>query len=76
MGRVDRIGSLSRRKNRPVEVSYARVPGIYEEYTANKVRERVEMMRVLLGAGEWLSDSPESQEDFSDLKPYRLDFKP
>jgi SNF2 family DNA or RNA helicase len=49
VSRVDRIGSLSRRKNRPLEVSYAWVPGTYEEYMANNVNERVEMMRVLLG---------------------------
>jgi hypothetical protein len=42
---------------------------------ADKVKERVEMMRVLLGAGQWLGDSPESQEDISDLKPYQLDFR-
>jgi hypothetical protein len=59
-----------------VEVSYAWVPGTYEEYMAKKVSERVEMMRVLLGAGEWLSDSPEAQHSFADLEPYGLNFEP
>ena len=48
VGRVDRIGSLSRRDSKPVEVVWAWVPGTYEEYMARKVRERMEMMKVLL----------------------------
>lgn len=76
IGRVDRIGSLSRRASRPLEVLWAWVPGTYEEYMARKVRERMEMMKVLLGAGEWLSASPEEQETISDLERYCLDFAP
>jgi hypothetical protein len=76
IGRIDRIGSLSRRAKKPVEVVWAWVPGTYEEYMARKVRERMDMMRVLLGAGEWLAASPEEQEAVVDLDRYRLDFAP
>jgi hypothetical protein len=40
-----------------------------------KVRERMEMMKVL-GAGEWLGESPEEQETIVDLERYCLDFRP
>lgn len=76
IGRVDRIGSLSRRISQPIEVVWAWVPGTYEEFMARKVGERMEMMRVLLGAGEWLAASPEEQASFADLDRYRLDFSP
>lgn len=76
IGRVDRIGSLSRRISRPLEVLWAWVPGTFEEHMAKKVRERMEMMKVLLGAGEWLAASPEEQETIADLERYRLNFAP
>lgn len=76
IGRVDRIGSLSRRISRSLEVLWAWVPGTYEEHMARKVRERMEMMKVLLGAGEWLAASPEEQEAITELERYRLDFTP
>jgi hypothetical protein len=57
-------------------VLWAWVPGTYEEYMAQKVRERMEMMKVLLGAGEWLAASPEEQGTISELERYRLDFAP
>jgi hypothetical protein len=76
IGRVDRIDSLSRRISRPLEVLWAWVPGTHEEYMARKVRERMEMMKVLLGAGEWLAASPEEQEAIRELARYRLDFAP
>ena len=76
IGRVDRIGSLSRRTSRPVEVVWAWMPGSYEEFMANKVRERMEMMKVLLGAGEWLAASPEQQDAVAALAQYQLDFAP
>lgn len=76
VGRVDRIGSLSRRWKQSLKVWHAWQLGTYEEYMAQVVEERVEMMRVLLGAGEWLSDSPETQEKISELKKYFLDFSP
>jgi len=52
------------------------VPGTYEEHMARKVRERMEMMKVLLGAGEWLAASPEEQDTITDLERYRLNFAP
>jgi superfamily II DNA or RNA helicase len=76
IGRVDRIGSLSRRILRPLEVLWAWVPGTYEQYMAKKVDERMKMMKVLLGAGEWLAASPEEQATISELERYRLDFAP
>jgi hypothetical protein len=57
-------------------VVWAWVPGTYEEFMARRVRERMEMMKVLLGAGEWLAASPEEQESIADLEEYRLDFAP
>lgn len=76
IGRVDRIGSLSRRISRPLEVFWACVPGTYEEYMARKVDECMKMMKVLLGAGELLAASPEDQETINELEHYRLDFAP
>ena len=76
IGRIDRIGSFSRREGRPIEVFYAWQEGTYEEYIAKIVKERVDMIRVLLGGGEWLRDSPEAHESISRLKEYALDFSP
>jgi hypothetical protein len=76
IGRIDRIGSLSRRVSKPVEVVWAWTPGSYEDYMAQKVRERMEMMKVLLGAGEWLAAAPEKQSAIDDLQRYCLDFAP
>jgi len=76
VGRVDRIGSLSRRTRKPVEVCYAWVPGTYEEFIKERVEKRVEMLRVLLGAGEFLEDNPNEQKIGLDLKLYELDFAP
>jgi superfamily II DNA or RNA helicase len=76
VGRIDRMGSLSRREGQPIEVYYAWQEGTYEEHIAKIVEERVEIMRVLLGAGEWLQDSPKDHESISRLKEYALDFSP
>ena len=44
---------------------------------AGKVRERMEMMKVLLGAGEWLAPSPEQQQTIGDqLDAHKLAFAP
>jgi hypothetical protein len=61
---------------KPVEVVWAWAPGTYEEYMARKVKERMEMMKVLLGAGEWLASSPEQQQTIVDLDAYQLQFAP
>lgn len=76
VGRIDRLGSLSRREGKPVDVVYAWVPGTYEEYMASSVQERQQMMRVLLGAGDRLADTLEEQERVELLDRYRLDFAP
>jgi hypothetical protein len=76
VGRLDRIGSLSRRAKKPIEVCYAWVPDTYEEFIKETVEKRVAMMRVLLGAGEFLGDTPEAQNVAIDLKKYELDFAP
>jgi len=61
---------------KPVLVGYAWTPGTYEEYMAQKVRDQVAMIRVLLGAGEWLGDSPETQSHVDKLEEYELDLSP
>jgi hypothetical protein len=76
VGRIDRMGSLSWRSRKPIEVSYAWQPNTYEERIAHKVEHRLQMMRILLGAGAWLSESPEAQETIDQLEEYRLDFRP
>jgi hypothetical protein len=76
VGRIDRMGSLSWRSRRPIEVSYVWQPNTYEERIAQKVEHRLQMMRILLGAGAWLSESPETQETIDQLEEYRLDFSP
>ena len=68
-GRVDRIGSLSRRAVKPLDVVWAWVPHSYEgDKWLVKSVERMEMMKVLLGAGEWLVDSPEERQGASPLE--------
>lgn len=76
IGRVDRIGSLSRRENKSIEVVYAWVPGTYEEHMAGRVQHRQAMMRVLLGAGDRLADTAEEQDRIENLERYRLNFAP
>lgn len=76
VGRVDRINSLAQRKRVPVEVYYAHLPGTYEERIADEVKRRCEMLRLVLGAGQWLADKPEDQKRIRDLDRYKLDFHP
>ncbi len=76
VGRVDRINSLAHRMRVPVEVYYAHLPGTYEEYIADEVKRRCEMLRLVLGAGEWLADKPEDQKRIAELERYQLDFEP
>ncbi len=76
VGRVDRVGSLSHRVRKPVRVGYAWTPNTYEQYMAKTIDERVAMVKVLLGAGEWLSDSPETQAAITDIAEYQLDLSP
>lgn len=73
---VDRIGSLSRRVLQPLEAIWPWVPGTFEEHMARKVQERMDMIKVVLGAGELLAASFEEQQSIDDLERYRLDFAP
>ena len=69
IGRVHRLGG-SRRVNEKVIVIYCYQKGTYEEVMAARVQQRCEMMRVLLGAGQWLDEDREVKE----LDPYRMTF--
>lgn len=76
VGRVDRLGSYSARTKKPIEILFVYQPNTYEERIADVVQKRCEMIRVLLGAGQWLADVPEEQSNLSGLEKYRLDFRP
>jgi ERCC4-related helicase len=76
VGRVDRINSLAQRRRIPVDVYYAHLPGTYEERIADEVKRRCDMLRLVLGAGQWLADKPEDQKRIRDLDRYKLDFQP
>ena len=69
IGRVHRLGG-SRRINEKVTVVYCYQKGTYEEVMAARVQQRCEMMRVLLGAGQWLDEDREVGE----LDPYLMTF--
>ena len=78
VGRIDRINSRAMRTQVPIEIYYFLVNGTYEERIFNVVKERMEMMRVLLGSGEWLAEGGQPREEFGarTLEKYRLDFAP
>ena len=76
VGRVDRLGSYSSRVKKPVEILFVFQPNTYEERIAQVVQQRCEMLRILLGAGQWLAGAPEEQSSLSRLDKYRLDFSP
>ncbi len=76
VGRVDRLGSYSSRVKKPIEILFVYQPKTYEERIAQVVQHRCEMLRILLGAGQWLAGTPEEQSTLSDLDKYRLDFSP
>ena len=69
IGRVHRIGG-SRGVNEKVVVVYCYQKGTYEQVMAARVQQRCEMMRVLLGAGQWLDEDREVKE----LDPYCMTF--
>lgn len=75
VGRIDRINSLSQREVEPVETIYVWQKGTYEERMAERVQHRLLMMRTLLGAGNFLSDDPETQRIFDNLGQYELSFE-
>ena len=68
---------LATRTMEPIEIYVFNPKGTYEERILKVVKERMEMTRVLLGAGEWINDTGEPRETFGDtLKNYRLNFVP
>ncbi|GAB7526784.1 helicase-related protein [Paraburkholderia sp. 2C] len=69
IGRVHRLGG-SRRTNEKVEVIYCYQAGTYEQTMARRVQQRCEMMRVLLGAGQWL----DAEQEVEELERYRMSF--
>jgi ERCC4-related helicase len=69
IGRVHRIGG-NRKKSEKVKVIYCYQTGTYEETMARRVQQRCEMMRVLLGAGQWL----DADEEVEVLKEYEMSF--
>jgi len=80
VGRIDRIGSLSRRrKDKPVQIYYLFTPESYEERIFGRVMERMKVFRALLGAGDWLN-SFDLRADFTTengqdpLSRFRIDF--
>lgn len=75
IGRVDRVGSLANETKQPVDIFIIRNPGTYEDRILNVVNERMKMVRVLLGAGEWLQ-SESLTTRFENLDEYALDFSP
>ena len=69
IGRVHRLGG-TRRANEKVTVVYCFQKGTYEQVMAVRIQQRCEMMRVLLGAGQWLDEDREVKE----LKCYEMKF--
>jgi superfamily II DNA or RNA helicase len=69
IGRVHRLGGI-RRKGEKVKVIYCFQKGTYEEVIADRVQQRCVMMRVLLGAGQWLDEDREVKE----LDQYLMSF--
>jgi len=71
IGRVHRLGGI-RKAGEKVIVVYCFQNGTYEQVMATRVQQRCEMMRVLLGAGQWLDADREIEE----LDQYRMTFPP
>lgn len=71
IGRVHRLGGVRKGKEKVVVV-YCFQKGTYEQVMAKRVQQRCEMMRVLLGAGQWLDEDREVKE----LDKYKMSFPP
>jgi len=69
IGRVHRLGGIRGPRDK-VTVIYCFQNGTYEEVMAKRVQQRCEMMRVLLGAGQWLDEGREME----DLSKYEMTF--
>ena len=61
IGRVHRIGG-SRKPGQKVVVSYCFQDNTYEAAMAQRVQQRCEMMRAVLGAGQWLDADHEVRD--------------
>ncbi len=71
IGRVHRIGGI-RKAGEKVTVVYCFQKGTYAQVMADRIQKRCVMMRVLLGAGQWLDADREIEE----LDQYRMTFPP
>jgi hypothetical protein len=71
IGRVHRLGGAHSAKKK-VEVVYCYQEGTYEALMAKRVQDRCRMLRVLLGAGQWL----DQDEEIEDVERYRMSFPP
>ncbi len=71
IGRVHRLGG-NHSAARKVEVVYCYQEGTYEAHMVKRVQERCKMLRVLLGAGQWLDED----QEIEDVDRYRMSFPP
>jgi hypothetical protein len=71
IGRVHRLGG-AHSKTEKIEVVYCYQDGTYESIMAKRVQERCKMLRVLLGAGQWLDEDKELEN----IDCYRMTFPP
>lgn len=69
IGRVHRMGG-TRKAHEKVNVIYCYQKGTYEESIASRVQTRCEMMRALLGAGQWL----DVDRDIREISSYMMEF--
>jgi hypothetical protein len=51
---------------------YCYQEGTYEAHMVKRVQERCKMLRVLLGAGQWLDED----QEIGDVDRYRMSFPP
>lgn len=71
IGRVHRLGG-AHSSARKIEVVYCYQEGTYEAHMVKRVQERCKMLRVLLGAGQWLDED----QEIEDVDRYRMSFPP
>ena len=69
IGRVHRLGG-SHSALEKIEVVYCYQEGTYEAQMAKRVQDRCKMLRVLLGAGQWL----DQDKEISDVERYQMSF--
>jgi len=71
IGRVHRLGGAYSEKIK-VEIVYCYQEQTYEALMAKRIQERCKMLRVLLGAGQWL----DQDEEIANVDRYRMSFPP